>query len=120
MLPVPRAAVPLLVPLRTVSLAILSSRLAQEGEGEKSGHTARAGNVTDRLAVIADATAGTNGRAHESLCVTSDEGTRAPALTCPITMNEGQRVANEHFLRNELYVLYIRRFTAGSCPITRL
>jgi len=85
-LPVPRIAVPLLVPLRTVSLAILSRRLAQEREGEKSGHAPGAGNVADCLAVIADATAGTTGRAHEPLRVTGDEGTRALALTCPITL----------------------------------
>lgn len=108
MLPVPRAAVPLPVPVRTVSLAILSSRLAQEGEGEgeKGGHASGTGNIADHLPVIADATAGTIGRAHEPLRVTSDEGTRAPALARPITgMRDNVAAPNERFLRNELYVL---------------
>lgn len=91
LLPVPRAAVPLSVPLRPVPLAILSGRLAQEGEGEEGGHAT--GNTVDRLAVAADA-AGTTDRAHQPFRVTGDEGTRAPALTCPITGVNGQRNAN--------------------------
>lgn len=116
-LPISRAAVPLPVSLRPVPLAVLPGRLAQEGEGEESGH--ETGNVIDRFAVAADA-AGTTDRAHQPLRVTGDEGTRAPPLTCPIARVKGQRNArHERFLRmNSIY--YIRRFTAGSCPIIRL
>lgn len=86
MLPVPRVAVPLPVPLRRVPLAILSRRLAQ-GEGAESGRATGTRDVIDRLAVAAiDATGTrTTGRAHKSLRVAGDEGTRALALTCPIT-----------------------------------
>lgn len=88
MLPVSRTAMPLLVSLRPVPLAILPRRLTQKREGEEGGH--ETGNIIDRFAVAADA-AGTTDRAHQPLRVTGDEGTRAPALTCPITRVKGQR-----------------------------
>lgn len=105
MLPVPGAAVPLSVPLRPVPLAVLSRRLAEEGEGEESGHAT--GNVIDRFAVAADA-AGTTDRAHQPLRVTGNEGTRASALTCPITGVKGQcNARHERFLRmNSIYYIY--------------
>lgn len=107
-------------------LAILSGRFAQEGEGEEEG-TAD-GDAVDRLVVAAGATTASaaastaassaepaTGRAYEPLRVTGDEGTRAPALTCPIA-GVKRPVAtrtNERFLRNEFYK---RRSTAGSRP----
>lgn len=87
MLSVPGAAVPLSVPVRRVPLAVLSRRLAQEREGEESGRAT--GNVVDRLAVAGDA-AGTTDRAHQPSRVAGDEGTRAAALTCPITGVKGR------------------------------
>jgi len=93
------------VPLRPVPLAILSRRHAQ-GEGKESGRATRTGDIIDRLAVatVDAAGTGTTGRAHEPLRVAGDEGTRAPALTCPIT---GMKGNHEHFLRmNSIYYLY--------------
>lgn len=106
MLPVPSVAVPLPVPLRRVPLAILSRRFKQ-GEGEEGGRASGIRNVIDRLAVAAIDATGTRrtDRAHKSLRVAGDEGTRAFALTCPITgIKENVIARHEHFLRmNSIY-----------------
>jgi len=84
-LPVPRTAMPLPMPLRSMPLAILPRYSAQKGKGEEN-RNATDGNVTDHLAVVdaIDATRTTN-RAYESFRVTSDKRTRASALACSIT-----------------------------------
>lgn len=105
MLSVPGVAVPLSVPVRRVPLAVLSCGLAQEGEGEESGRA----TVVNRLAIAGD-TAGTTDRAHQPLRVAGDEGTRAPALTCPITGVKGRTTltrATNVFYEMKFYIYYI-------------
>lgn len=109
-LPIPRAAVSLLVPLWFVPLAILPGRLAQKGESEESGG-AIGEHIADRFAAAARATAtstateSTSGCAHESFRVAGGEGTRATALARPTSgvkdksASSARRPTNERFLR---------------------